>query len=562
MFRILLLLTAISSVWGQFLSSPTDLKTAKGYAGINVRYKQVPTGICELDPKVKSYSGYSDISEHEHIFWWFFETRNGDPTKAPLTVWINGGPGSSSMIGLWQENGPCFVNSEGEVYNNPYSWNNVSNMLYIDHPAQVGFSYSDPIPGYYDPDSGQVHPLKGNKCPSSAPADSCGTFSLPNTNYTANSTANAAPSFWKTLQGFMGAFPQYSRNGFHFTTESYGGHYAPVFSEYIEEQNAKHAGHEIHLESVMIGNGWYDPLIQYQAYYNFTVYPGNTYDYRPFNKSVEKTMYNALYSKGGCVDQITKCYEVGSNDICSTADNYCANNVEAVLDNIPNRDEYDIRELSPDPFPPEFYVAYLNTPKVQKAIGAFVNFTEYAYAVGVAFGSTGDDGRSAHTITDMQKLINDGITAVMYTGDADYNCNWLGGEAVSHEIDGQMKSISYANISTSDHIVHGQVKQHENFAFVRIYESGHEVPFYQPVVALELLERVINGLDVETGKVHVKKGSKYETHGSSAKSTYREGNATVQFEVVPVNATYNTTTNRPNPWKHSAKKHKRSYLSL
>jgi carboxypeptidase C (cathepsin A) len=35
---------------------------------------------------------------------------------------------------------------------------------------------------------------------------------------------------WKTLQGFMGAFPQYSRNGFSFTTESYGGHYGPVFN--------------------------------------------------------------------------------------------------------------------------------------------------------------------------------------------------------------------------------------------------------------------------------------------------------------------------------------------
>lgn len=83
----------------QFVSPPADLKTAQGYAGVSVRYKEVPAGTCEIDPNVKSYSGYADVAEDQHIFWWFFEARNQDPTEAPLTVWINGGPGSSSMIG-------------------------------------------------------------------------------------------------------------------------------------------------------------------------------------------------------------------------------------------------------------------------------------------------------------------------------------------------------------------------------------------------------------------------------------------------------------------------------
>ena len=221
-FLALLLLSFASRALTQFVPAPTDLKTAKGYANISVRYKEVPTGICELNSSVKSYAGYSDISEHEHIFWWFFEARRVDPKKAPLTTWINGGPGSSSMIGQWQELGPCYVNSSGDVYNNPYSWSEVSNMLFIDHPAQVGFSYSIPVPGSEDPDSGEITVYKNETCPDSAPEGTCGTFSLPNEKYTVNSTANAAPSFWKTIQGFMGAFPQYSRHGFHFTTESYG----------------------------------------------------------------------------------------------------------------------------------------------------------------------------------------------------------------------------------------------------------------------------------------------------------------------------------------------------
>lgn len=98
--------------------------------------------------------------------------------------------------------------------------------------------------------------------------------------------------------------------------------------------------HEIHLETVAIGNGWYDPLIQYQAYYNYTVYPGNTYDYRPFNASTSAQMYNSLYGTGNCVDRTLDCYATGINEVCSTADTLCAKQVESILDNVANRDEY------------------------------------------------------------------------------------------------------------------------------------------------------------------------------------------------------------------------------
>lgn len=156
MFKTLAFLALLKAyVLGQFLPAPTDLVTKEGYAGVSIRYKEVPTGICELDPNVKSYSGYADVASGRHIFFWFFEARNVDPSIAPLTVWINGGPGSSSMIGLFQEVckvslkaksiarllrlkfcshsrvqlGPCRVDANYTAYNNPYSWSNASNLV-------------------------------------------------------------------------------------------------------------------------------------------------------------------------------------------------------------------------------------------------------------------------------------------------------------------------------------------------------------------------------------------------------------------------------------------------
>ena len=125
----------------------------------------------------------------------------------------------------------------------------------------------------------------------------------------------------------------------------------------------------------------------------------------------------------------------------------------------------------------------------------------------------------------------------------------------------------YTNVSTSDGIVHGQVKQSGAFSFVRIYESGHvstmnvqayasrtgsanikigfkEVPFYQPEISVVIFERAIAGLDIATGLINVT--SSYRTVGPPT-SDYREGNATIQFEVLSNNSTYNTTSNKPNP---------------
>ncbi len=547
-----LLLGAVASLSAsaQFVTPPADsVWTHKtGYAGVPVRYKEVPSGICETQAGVKSYSGYAEVEPGSYLFFWFFEARHGNASDAPLTVWTNGGPGSSSMIGLFQELGPCRIDKDGNVVNNPYAWNEVSNMLFLDQPVATGFSYASPTPAYIS-SSGNIVTLPNNTCPDFAQGLECGTYSQPNVSTTVNSTEAGARSFYRAIQGFMGALPQYARESFGYATESYGGHYGSIYTRYILEQNAKavKGTKKIQFDSLLIGNGWYDPAVQYEAYYNFTL--ENYYDIHPYNASVSAQVRNALYGKGNCLDQIKECYRTGVDSVCSTADSFCASEVESVWDTVAMRDEYDARELTPDPFPPTFYVDYLNTPKVQQAIGAYTNFSESSITVGAAFSSTGDDGREEGTIEDLRAIIEAGVFTVLYVGDADYNCNIFGGMVVADKIkapsysDAGYTRIKYGNKSQED--APGEVRQSGNFAFVRVYQSGHEVPFFAPRIGLEMLRRVLERKDIATGLHDI--SSSYRTSGPKV-STYREGNSTVQYEILPTDATYNTTTGAPNPY--------------
>lgn len=149
--------------------------------------------------------------------------------------------------------------------------------------------------------------------------------------------------------------------------------------------------------------------------------------------------------------------------------------VEYVLDREANRDEYDIREISYT-FPYDFYPEYLNQQHILEAIGASVNYSDGSLVIFHTFDDTGDDGRVDNTIQDVRMLVENGVYMVEYAGDADYNCNWLGGEVIAQMTGpASFEEAGYTNIITPDHIIHGQVKQSSNFAFARIYEAGHSV---------------------------------------------------------------------------------------
>lgn len=107
----------------------------------SVRIKQQQNDkLC--DARSKQYTGWIDVSS-KHLFFWYFESQN-KPSEDPLVIWLTGGPGGSGMIGLMQELGPCLINehANGTVYNE-YGWSKNTNIIFVDQPAGVGFSYLD-----------------------------------------------------------------------------------------------------------------------------------------------------------------------------------------------------------------------------------------------------------------------------------------------------------------------------------------------------------------------------------------------------------------------------------
>jgi len=141
------------------------------------------------------------------MFFWFFESRK-DPQIAPLSLYLGGGPGATSMGGVTNENGPCYVNADSNSTRlNPYSWNNNVNMLYIDQPVQVGFSYDELVPSVLDLLTGAIAPSNGSE--TSNTTSVTGILPSQKIGSTANTTVNAAKILWQFTQIWLQEFPEH-----------------------------------------------------------------------------------------------------------------------------------------------------------------------------------------------------------------------------------------------------------------------------------------------------------------------------------------------------------------
>lgn len=228
----------------------------------------------------------------------------------------------------------------------------------------------------------------------------------------------------------------------------------------------------------------------------------------------------------GCLAQVDACRQVNRSTVvgqlyCQQATDQCRTNVESPYYEFGGRGVYDIRHPYDDPTPPSYFNDYLNQAEVQNALGVNLNYTQSNNDVYYAFSNTGDFAYP-NFIPDLEMILNNSVRVSLIYGDADYICNWFGGEAVSLAINytnsDEFRAAGYTPFLV-DGTEYGEVREYGNFSFLRIYEAGHEVPYYQPEASLEYFRRMLGGVDLALGTTEIT--GTYSTNGT-ANSTHTE----------------------------------------
>lgn len=534
---------------------------------VTLSYKSVPLGTCTtVFETQRQFSGYVTLPPNVldpsqgnytiNTFFWFIEARQL-PETAPLTIFINGGPGSSSMVALFQEVGPCEVIeiTKGQLGTvaRDWGWDRSSNIVFIDQPVQVGFSYDTPTNASLNLlDESKIIPPESVPIAQPGYTFLNGTFGSGNPFFTANTSQIAAQSMWHFLQTFLTSFPQYNTAlrthavtptaEVHLFTESYGGKYGPAMGSFFQNQNARRLVDndfanrtiDVTLKSLGIINGWIDLLTQtpYHPKYAYE----NTYAIQAISQVQELNALSAYNGADGCLQKTVTCRAQEAaldplgwgnvdvvNQACSEAQFYCQAFVVGPY-TVSGRSIYDISQGRFDPFPDSLYLEYLNQLSVQQALGVAVNYTQDSEAVFSAFNTTGDYARNG-IVQDLVDLLNSGVRVALIYGDRDYICNWFGGEAASFAVAGAAGnpyqpwySAGYAPIVANSSYVGGVVREYGNLSFSRIYDAGHLVPAYQPETAFTVFSRIIKGTDISMGNPANLSG--YQSSGE-ANSTYQ-----------------------------------------
>ncbi len=452
-------------------------------------------GTSEIDLQVRSYAGFGKADAkfgESNLFCWFFESQKcADPKdigKFPLLIWLNGGPGASSMGGLLLENGPYSQQSDpaGTIAENPYSWNREAHVMYWDNPVGAGYSYNT------------------------------------EDDYV-SSESELSMQFYEALQSFFHDYPAYRDCPLYVTGESYGGKYIPAITSRIAQEN-RHATPEsyIHIRGMAIGNPWMDPVLQmkFRLEVGFELGFLDTKQHEFLMSEWERLSHLVNDKERVEEDKWQKAFELYHLITQELVD--CGGNIAI----------YDVRIWDDGVFGSTLE-NYFSMKEVKEALhvpedakwrqhdetGPVTNHLIQDFMTNTVYRQEGEkfDFSLPYLLDDARVKVHgkeEHLRVLLYTGNLDMSCGVRGTEAILYNLKWECEpewrelrrrvwaephykiknkesdDTKFTKYTYRGH-TKGFVKQHRNLTQIVVPRSGHLVPNSRPEVSLEMINNFV-----------------------------------------------------------------------
>ncbi|CAA0831665.1 Serine carboxypeptidase-like 42 [Striga hermonthica] len=416
----------------------------------------------------RQFAGYVDVDVERgrSLFYYFVEAAE-EPHRKPLTLWLNGGPGCSSIGGgAFTELGPFFPKGDGRGLRvNSKSWNKASNLLFVESPAGVGWSYSNTSSDY-----------------------TCGD-------------ASTASDMYKFMLGWYKKFPLLRTRDLFLTGESYAGHYIPQLAVALLDHNEHSKDFKFNIKGVAIGN----PLLRldrdvpatYEYFWShgmisdeigLTIMNDCDFDDYTFDDP-----HNVSKS---CNSAITKANEIVGDYI---------NNYDVILDVCyPSIVEQELRlkkmatkiSYGVDVCMSYERRFYFNLPEVQKALHANRTNLPYSWSMCSGVLNYNDTDGNINILPLLKRIIQNGIRVLIFSGDQDSVVPLLGSRTLVRELahDLQIEITLPYGAWFHKKQVGGWTTEYGNLlTFTTIRGAAHMVPYAQPSRALHLFSSFVRG---------------------------------------------------------------------
>jgi carboxypeptidase C (cathepsin A) len=430
-----------------------------------------------------------------HLHYWLIESERSTQKTDPLVLWYNGGPGSSSLIGLLTENGQLQLNdnslnvSKGSaptLFYNPNSWSQVANVLYLEQPKGVGFSYCDDT-----------------------------------TKRCVNTDESTAIDGHEFLVNFFHAFPEYKQNDFYITGESYAGLYIPMLMDQIDSHN------DIpNFKGSMIGNGCWGSDCFYgmtEPEIDYHIFEGHGLISYPLKLSIDEACTDFQNPSSQCEKLLGESNRLASDfnvyniyDLCngdsSRADpdalagalvDANATTRHEAIRSVLRRKTVNVKTRQESLSPHPALTGALNDFICggQNAMDVWLDLKDVQKALHV--DAHADNSmhyeKTAGDITNTYKKLMTKYQLLIYSGDVDACVPYWGTEKFTRSIGGTVKKSWHAwrsnSIENKGEVVAGYAVAYDDFQFVTVKGAGHMVPTFRPVFALNLLKKFLAGVE-------------------------------------------------------------------